>query len=140
MRKERDDAVDHGVAVGLVPVLGLPGPATVGFRVMDEATPTVVDRPERHRVEIRLGDAVAGFTEYHDHGKRRAFLHTEIDPAYEGKGLGSTLVRAVLDDARTRGLEVLPYCPFVRGYIARHRDEYVDLVPAADRATFDLAV
>jgi uncharacterized protein len=53
--------------------------------------------------------------------------HTEIDPAYGGQGLGSTLVRGALDDIRGRGLEVVPLCPFVRAYIDRHPD-YADLV------------
>jgi predicted GNAT family acetyltransferase len=57
------------------------------------------------------------------------FVHTEIDDAFEGRGLGSILVRAALDAARSRGLAVRPDCPFVRGYIARH-PEYLDLVPA----------
>lgn len=42
-----------------------------------------------------------------------------------------------LDDARERGLAVLPFCPFVRAHIQRHR-EYADLVPAARRGEFDL--
>jgi predicted GNAT family acetyltransferase len=64
-------------------------------------------------------------------------IHTEIDEAYEGKGLGSVLVRHVLDDARERGLAVLPVCPFVRGWISRHED-YLDLVPAAARQKYNL--
>ena len=104
----------------------------------DDDAAVVVDRPEKHRFELLMGDEVAAFGDYHDHGRRRAFQHTEVEPAYEGRGLGSQIVRAMLDDARSRGLAVLPYCPFVREYIAEHRDEYVDLVPDADRPTFGL--
>ena len=32
---------------------------------------------------------------------------------------------------------MLPFCPFVNDWMKRHR-EYVDLVPAAYRANFDL--
>jgi len=77
---------------------------------------------------------MAGFAAYrmkHD-GPGPGLLvltHTEIDDAYEGRGLGSTLVRAVLDTARDRGLSVRPDCPFVRAYVARHPDDYLDLVP-----------
>jgi len=66
------------------------------------------------------------------------FTHTEIDDASEGRGLGSTLVRAALDDARRRGLSVRPDCPFVRAYVARHPDDYLDLVPEELRARLDL--
>jgi uncharacterized protein len=99
---------------------------------------TVRDNAELHRFEIRGDDEVAGFAEYHDHAGGRTFTHTEIDDAYEGQGLGSTLVRFALDDARERGLDVIPVCPFVRGYIARHPEDYVDLVPQPMRAKFDL--
>ncbi len=53
--------------------------------------------------------------------------HTEVPEEMEGHGVGSTLVRHALDDARERGLVVQPQCPFVRSYIERH-DEYADLV------------
>ena len=55
------------------------------------------------------------------------FTHTEIDPAFEGHGLGSTLARAALDDARSRGESVVPRCQFIRAFIDRHPD-YADLV------------
>ncbi|GAA3480437.1 hypothetical protein GCM10018966_049670 [Streptomyces yanii] len=53
------------------------------------------------------------------------------------RGLGGLLARGALDDARTRGLRVLPYCPFIRGWIGKH-PEYADLVPEASRARFGL--
>ena len=98
----------------------------------------VTDRAEAHRYEIAVDGKVAGFIDYHDRGERRALNHTEIDPAYEGQGLASTIARGALDDIRARGLVVLPYCPFVRSFIDKHREEYLDLVPDADRQKFNL--
>ena len=43
-----------------------------------------------------------------------------------GKGIGSALVRGLLDIVRTQGLKVVPLCPFVASYIAKH-PEYADL-------------
>jgi predicted GNAT family acetyltransferase len=97
----------------------------------------VVDVPERSRVEIRVGDEAAGFTEYRRTPGRIAFIHTSIDPRFEGQGLGSKLVRTALSNARAEGLAVLPFCPFVRSYIADH-PEYLDLVPEDMRAKFEL--
>jgi predicted GNAT family acetyltransferase len=58
-----------------------------------------------------------------------------VDPRFGGRGLGGILVRGALDAARDRGLEVLPFCPFVRGWIGRH-PEYRELVPEGQRARF----
>ncbi|MCD2190472.1 GNAT family N-acetyltransferase [Actinomycetospora soli] len=104
----------------------------------------VTDVPERHRYEIRVGDVTAGFAEYalrtdpHGDGETIAFVHTEVDDAFAGQGLAGRLARAALDDARARHLAVLPFCPFIRGWITKHPD-YLDLVPVGRREQFDLA-
>jgi predicted GNAT family acetyltransferase len=105
---------------------------------MTEPRIAIADNPDEQRYEINLGDELAGFTQYRLRPGLIAFIHTEIDDRFEGQGLGSQLIRFALDDARDRELAVLPFCPFVNGYIKRHR-EYVDLVPEANRAQFDLA-
>src|SRR3954454_8054361 len=97
----------------------------------------VVDVPDRSRFEIRVEGEVGGFTEYRRRPGLIAFIHTLIDPRFEGHGLASQLVRTALSDARSDGLSVLPFCPFVRAYIAAHT-EYLDLVPEDMRAKFDL--
>ena len=43
-------------------------------------------------------------------------------------GLGSRLASVALEDARARGLMVMPFCPFIANFIERHLDEYRDLV------------
>jgi uncharacterized protein len=97
----------------------------------------VKDNPEKERYEIVTDEGVAGFVEYHQRPGLIAFVHTEIDPRFEGQGLGSQLARGALDDARARQMSVLPFCPFINGYIAQHPD-YVDLVPAEHRERFGL--
>ena len=99
--------------------------------------PEVVDARDRSRFEIRVDGEVAGFTEYRRRPGLIAFIHTLIDPRFEGQGLGSELVRTALSQARSEGLSVLPFCPFVRSYIGRH-SEYLDLVPEDARAEFEL--
>jgi hypothetical protein len=105
--------------------------------VAPSADARVVDAPERSRFEIRVDGEVAGFTEYRRRPGLIAFIHTLIDPRFEGHGLGSRLVRAALSDVRSDGLAVLPFCPFVRAYVAGHT-EYLDLVPEDMRVKFDL--
>jgi hypothetical protein len=99
---------------------------------------TVVDNPAAGRFEIKLGGQVAGFVEYRRRGATVSFTHTLIEPEFEGRGLGSKLARAALDSVRAEGGSVLPFCPFVRGYLQRHHD-YLDLVPAPERSGFQLA-
>ena len=103
-----------------------------------DSEPTVLDVAESSRFEIRVDGSLAGFAQYRMKDPRLiVFTHTEIDDAYEGRGLGSTLIRAALDTARSRGLAVRPDCPFVRAYIGRHSD-YLDLVPVDLRARLGL--
>jgi uncharacterized protein len=97
----------------------------------------VVDRQDAHRFEILADGELAGFADYQLSPGEILFVHTEIDEAYEGKGLGSVLVRHALDSARERGLAVLPLCPFVQSWIGRHED-YLDLVPAEARRKYKL--
>jgi predicted GNAT family acetyltransferase len=97
----------------------------------------VVDVPGRSRFEVLVDGEIAGFAEYRRRPDVIAFVHTSIDPRFEGRGLASDLIRTALSEARADGLSVMPFCPFVRGYIARHR-EFVDLVPIDLRATFGL--
>lgn len=89
----------------------------------------VKDVPEAKRYEARVdGETeVAGFADYLRTAELIAFLHTEVSPAYEGRGVGSALARVSLDEARAAGLRALPTCPFYAGWIARH-PEYQDLL------------
>jgi uncharacterized protein len=90
----------------------------------------VVDNPDKERFEIYLGDSLAGFLVYDQAPGRITLIHTEINPNFNGHGLGGRLVSQALDTARQRGLAVVPLCPFVRRYIGQHQ-EYADLVAKA---------
>jgi predicted GNAT family acetyltransferase len=90
----------------------------------------VHDNAEELRYEARLDGKVVGVIYYHaDQGLPGlvTLIHTEVDPAVEGKGIGSRLVAGALEDIRRRGLAVDPVCPFVRAYLGRH-PEQADLV------------
>ncbi|NEA41319.1 GNAT family N-acetyltransferase [Streptomyces sp. SID11385] len=89
----------------------------------------VRDCPEADRYEARVGGEVAGFAQYIRTKGLVAFVHTVVDPAFEGRGVGSALVRTSLDEARAAGVSVLAVCPFYSGWIARHPD-YQDLLYA----------
>ena len=81
---------------------------------------TIRDNSAEGQWELLVDGDLAVYLTYHDHGSRRTFVHTETQDGYEGKGLASQLVQVALDDARARGLEINPVCPFVRGWLDRH--------------------
>ncbi|MFG2052633.1 GNAT family N-acetyltransferase [Micromonospora sp. NPDC048930] len=94
---------------------------------------TVTDVPERERFEARdETGTVAGVVTYQLTGNIIVYTHTEVDPAFEGKGVGSTLARAVMDDARDRGRTVVPVCPFLSAWLEKH-PEYDGIVARSTR-------
>jgi predicted GNAT family acetyltransferase len=89
---------------------------------------TIEDNAERMRYEASTeSGVVAGFAQYRERDGVRVFTHTEVDDAFEGQGVGSTLVRELLEDVRRRGLPIRVACPFIKDYIEKH-PEYADLV------------
>jgi predicted GNAT family acetyltransferase len=87
----------------------------------------VVDHPEQSRYEVRVDGTVAGFVRYLRGPDHLNFVHTEIGPDFEGRGLGGRLVAGALDDVRANGGRIVATCPFVSAYLGRH-PEYGDLV------------
>lgn len=93
-----------------------------------------LDDVENHRYVARDGDEVAGYTVYHIRGDGiYFFVHTVIEEAYQGRGVGKELAQSALDDVRAKGGLIIPICPFIHGFVQRN-PEYDDLV---DHALFD---
>jgi len=89
------------------------------------------------RFEIYEDDELAGFAEVVPQGDAMALPHTEVVLARGGRGLASELIRVTLETLRDRGQTVLPYCPFVSSYIAKH-PEFLPIVPPDARSQFGL--
>ncbi|MBC9734967.1 GNAT family N-acetyltransferase [Nocardioides marmotae] len=95
----------------------------------------VVHDPSRLRYLASIGDEPAGFAEYILTDELIVFTHTDVDPRFEGEGVGSALARFALDETRAAGQrKVMPLCPFIKGWIGRHR-EYVPMVYGAPEST-----
>lgn len=87
-----------------------------------------MDNEPLHRYEAVVDGKVAGFIRYHDRADGvRDLQHTEVDPAFEGKGIGSRLVTGALDAIRAQSRTIAATCPFVSTYLKRH-EEYRDLL------------
>ncbi|MGJ6967713.1 GNAT family N-acetyltransferase [Streptosporangium sp. G11] len=95
----------------------------------DSRPPTmrIVDNADANRYEAYVDGELAGIAEYIRTKNLIAFVHTEVEGAYEGQGIGGALVRTSLDAARAAEAPVLAVCPFYTGWITRH-PEYRALV------------
>jgi predicted GNAT family acetyltransferase len=94
---------------------------------------TVTDVPERERFEARdETGATAGLVTYQLTGNIIVYTHTEVAPEFEGQGVGSTLARAVMDDARAKQRTVVPVCPFLSEWLGKH-PEYDGIVARSTR-------
>lgn len=71
----------------------------------------------RYELEVEGQLALAA---YRLRDGRITFTHTEVPDALEGRGIGSKLIKAALDDVREQGLKVVPACAFVKHYMDKH--------------------
>jgi uncharacterized protein len=84
-------------------------------------------RKDKSRYELEVGGKLAAFADYRPGAGQVDFVHTEVLPGYEGRGIASRLVRHALDDTRRQRLKLVPTCSFFARYIQGH-PEYQDLV------------
>jgi predicted GNAT family acetyltransferase len=114
-----------------------PAPGRAAEPAHEADVPVVTDNAAQSRFEIHVGGERAGLVQYDLHEDTLTLIHTEVGDKFQGLGLASKLARSVLDSARERGLAVLPYCPYIAGWIRKHPD-YRDLVPQDRRERFGL--
>ena len=95
------------------------------------------DNPEGHRYELPVGKDLALVT-YNLTGQNLMITETLVPEALEGRGIASRLVKHVIGDARSRGLLILPVCPFFSAYLQKH-PEHADVVHPTYRQILGLA-
>ena len=88
---------------------------------------SIRDNMESLCYDALIDGEVIGTVVYEYSGPRIVFLHTIVDPEFRGRGIGTTLVTAALDDVRARGLTLSNYCAFVSEFIGAH-PQYADLI------------
>jgi predicted GNAT family acetyltransferase len=85
---------------------------------------TVVENDDLRRYELRRAGTTVGTLDFRALGPQRILGHTEITVDHRGRGHGTTLIRAVLDDLVATGVRVTNYCPVVERFL-QDRPEYV---------------
>jgi hypothetical protein len=92
----------------------------------------VTDNKAQLRYEAHIDGERVGLATYLLQGDQVAFNHVEVDPKWEGQGVGSALARGALDDTIARGKVITPQCPFVVDFVSRN-PAYLPNVDAALR-------
>ncbi|MEE6178373.1 GNAT family N-acetyltransferase [Mycobacterium sp. 050134] len=81
---------------------------------------------EEGRYTIAVEGKQVGLAEFADRDNQRVFFHTEIDPAYGGRGLATILVEEALTEARDEGKRIVPVCSMI-GTVLKKHPEFDDI-------------
>lgn len=81
----------------------------------------MIDNADASCFEMTVDGHLGEFV-YERDDERIVLVHTGVPDELEGQGIGGALVAAAIDDAATRGLIVVPKCPFARSWLERHPD------------------
>ena len=96
---------------------------------------TVRHNPGRERFEILDAGNVIGKAAYkeYDGGEspQRIFYHTVINEEYGGQGLAGRLATVALDSTVEEGIGIVPVCPFIKKFLAKHPGYLASVVTAA---------
>lgn len=85
-----------------------------------------IDKVEHNEGESRYElnvDSQVAIADYKRRDGALLFTHTQVPAALKGQGIGSKLIGGALQDARSKGLKVVPLCAFVAAYLERHPEE-----------------
>lgn len=88
---------------------------------VNRAAYKVVNNVEENRFEVDLGQGTA-VLEYSIDGDQIIMPHTEVPSAFRGQGIAEQMTKVALEYAKAENLTVVPACPFVSGYIRRHKE------------------
>lgn len=98
--------------------------------VDERADVQVVNNQAESQFETTV-DGHRGVLTYTEQEGKLYLLHTGVDEALEGRGVGSALVRYAAEHARGEGLRIVPFCPFAKAWLQRH-DEFADLIARSE--------
>jgi hypothetical protein len=87
-------------------------------------------------------DGSKGFAMARENGKRAGIMtysitspeliiidHTEVEPAFEGKGVGKELLYKIVEMAREKNIKIIPLCPYAASMFKK-LDDIKDVLKA----------
>ncbi|MBB4807811.1 putative GNAT family acetyltransferase [Chryseobacterium defluvii] len=79
---------------------------------------------EKHgNFEALIDGNRAGLMTYTWAGEERFIIdHTEVEEAYNGKGVGKEMVLAAVDFARKEGKKIIALCPFAKATFQKNKE------------------
>ncbi|WP_411721732.1 GNAT family N-acetyltransferase [Mycetocola sp.] len=91
--------------------------------------PRLLRNAAENRYEIWLDESRAGVASFRETDTQVTFIHTIVDEAFGGRGLGSSLAAFALQDTVDRGKRIVPVCPFISEYLESHHefDEHINV-------------
>ncbi|WP_334121319.1 GNAT family N-acetyltransferase [Glutamicibacter sp.] len=91
---------------------------------MSEIKP--ISLQERRRFALEDDGKIIGAAHFRDFegatGIERIFFHTAVDEEYGGQGLASIMVKFALENTIASGAKIVAVCPYVKNYVAKHRE------------------
>ncbi len=88
-------------------------------------TTRVFHNEDLKRYEIWLDESKVGHADYSVRPGEIHFVHTEVDPAQQGKNLAAILMRETIENVREAGsTKVVPVCSYVVRYMERHPETH----------------
>ncbi|QAR31255.1 N-acetyltransferase [Ornithobacterium rhinotracheale] len=79
----------------------------------------LIKNDDAHRFELHIEGAQA-FIDFEENPTQIALVHTEVEPALEGKGAATAVIEKTLQYIEASQKTLLPYCPLVFAYIKKH--------------------
>lgn len=92
-----------------------------------ETTEIVLNEHGRGEVQLLSNGIKIGKMDVLVRDQRLTVYHTEVDPAYEGRGFAKSLLVALVGYAHEKELKVVPLCPYVRAQFQRNPEIYQDV-------------
>ena len=99
--------------------------------------PEIRNVEENHRYELTV-DGETAVVAYNLSGGTLMITETLVPRALEGRGVAGRMARHVTEDARARGLLMLPVCTFFSGWLKKH-PEHADVVHPTYRGILGLS-